>query len=324
MKKIYKKNKVQTKKKENKKRNKLKRNTRKIRGGTLYTTETLMDDNFIITNISNAFNNRPFKYKFQVYKDYDMFNIKIDNNDDNELLNYNPDNDECLVLSFKNESNKVNIYVDLLNKCAPIINYGKKILDILKEFAKNYGYHSIIIGSDVSYLEFNVENKEMILIDLRYLNILKSGESWYNKLGFYNKSNLDEIEYNKLIINQPILELDDPIKITHLIEKNRNYYTNRRKPIEIPLCYSEIISSYGNFRELLNYILDITNMSQENKVEQVFESLYNYIKNNCDTNYKTCNLSYNSLKKISCFIDFTYELLELKYTTSNLKYITTE
>lgn len=294
------------------------KNIKKIKGGTIHPPEKLMDDNFIITNLYNSFNDRPIKYNFDVVTDGKFFNIIINDNDYNLISKYNPDNEPCLTLQFKNVSNKVTIYIDILNKCAPINNYGKIMLEILKNFALTYGYYSIIIGSDVSYLDFYIENKEVI-IDLANLHILTYGESWYNKLGFYNPLNKKEIINNIFIISNPILDIDKPDEIIDLIDRNRNYYVkNSRK---IPICYSHIISSYGDFRKLLEYILDLTNTSQEENIEYVFKSLYKYIYNNCDTNDKTCYVDYITIQKISCFIDFVYELLDIKYTKTNLEHI---
>lgn len=293
--------------------------TKRYKGGY---NEYLLDDNFIITNLKDILNQRPLKYKFNIYTETTnlgkFFNIYIENAD-KEIENYNVDKYPCLEISFNENNQGVSINVELINKCVPIKNYGNFILSCLKEFADKFGYYSVIIMSDGSTLDFNVydDNQEkQVYIDLAKLNILTTGESWYNRFGFYNSYSKDQIDNNKLKINQKFSSLDDSVHIIGYIDKKIKQY----KTSKLPTCF-QLINSYGKFREIYNFILGITNKTDDDTIGDIFYEVNNYIKNNCDTDNKTCNVDYLTIQKISCFIKFVYELLGLKYRATNLFYI---
>jgi hypothetical protein len=291
------------------------KHTNKFRGGD---NDLLLDSNYIINNLKDTLNDKPLKYKFDIRvnkKNYEVFIYNEDTSD------YNPDEDPCLEIKFKKDINGVSIIVNLINKCAPIRNYGVFILNSLKEFAERFGYYSVIIGLDVSYLGFMFDNKPDIIIELAFLSILSTGESWYNKMGFYNPLNMEQIQDNKYKISLPIGELDDSIKITEFIDDTIKYYKNKLRLKKLPICY-QTINSYGTFRQLYNFILDITNKTDNDTIQNVFKELYAFIKNNCDTINKICSVDYDTIQKISCFINFVYEFLDIKYERSLLEYIT--
>ncbi len=271
--------------------------------------EQLLDENFIINNLTDILNGRPFKFKFRVKK-YSKTSYSVIT--DQKFKNYF---NECLLLEFKASEKGISIIVYILEKCVPMDNYGKYILECLKEFATKYGYYSVGIGQDSSSLIFknlkgdNFEN--MVSVTLPYFSILMSGESWYNKMGFYNEENPEQIDYNKYIINKDISEIDDFEKITNLTKKSKLFTGN--------------INSYAKFRELFNYILKITNTTQDNSIKEVFKGLYNYIRIHCDNGEeRTCDLDYKTMQNIAIFIMHVYYILGLKYTPFDLEYIVNE
>ena len=296
--------------------------TKKYRGGEGYEN-LLLDDNYIIDNLKNILNERPLKYKFDIKLrekyGYSYYNIFIEN-EDNITREYNPDDEPCLSFKFYKSQEGISIYVNSINKCAPIKNYGNFILESIKEFATKYGYYSIIITSDGSNLEFNFDvdgKQETIFIDLPYLSILSTGESWYNRMGFYTAINKEQIEDNLKKISQDIGDIDDSINIINFINNKYDEYKNREN--RIPVCY-KLVNSYGKFRELYNFILNITKKTDTNSIQEVFQELSNYIKMNCNTITKTCSIDYETMKKIDCFIQFVFLLLELKYKATGLIY----
>jgi len=290
-----------------------KKRTKKYKGGN---NDLLLDDNYIINNLKDVLNDKPLKYKFDITRDEKNYDVFVYNEDTKD---YNPDGDPCLTIQFKTVPNGVSIKVELLNKCIPIKNYGVFMLNSLKEFAEKFGYYSVIIGTDVSYLEFKFQDKNDVIIELAYLSILSTGESWYNRMGFYNSFNTEQIEDNKRKISFPIGELDDSIKIIEFIDNEIKYYKQLRVK-KLPICY-QIISSYGNFRELYNFILDITRKTGTDTIQDVFKSLYKFIRDNCDTDSKKCNVDHDTMQKISCFINFIYNFLDIKYESSLLVYV---
>ncbi len=268
----------------------------------------LLDNNFIIDNLTYILNGRPIIYKFivsKIEKVKDAYvvssDIKVDNYDN-----------ECLFINFKMSEKGVSIYVGILTKCVPIRDFGKYFLECLKEFATKFGYYSVRIEHDASklyYTDFKNNKNKYIDINLSYLNILISGESWYNKMGFYHPKNIEEINNNKYIINKDISDIDNYKNITTFINLN----------IE-----REIIKNYEKFEELFDFILNITNKTPDNSIKEVFKSLYDYLRTNCNNIERSCDVDYLIIYKISIFINFVFKIAGLKYTNKNLEYITNE
>lgn len=300
----------------------MKNRTKKYRGGN---TKYLLDNDFVISNLKETLNERPFKYKFNIKKNISYgrptLEVYIENPDD-ITKNSNPDDDPCLSIILYNTKEGASIAINTLNKCIPINNYGNFMLNSVKEFAKKYGYYSVIITSDGSTLDFRFKDDNgkinYIYIDLAILSILSIGESWYNKMGFYTPINREQIEDNTYKIRQDIGDIDEPSKIINLIDQNLTPYKTRQD--RTPVCF-KMINSYGKFRELYNFILDLTKKTDTNSIQDVFKEIYNIIKNNCDTNTNTCRIDYETMLKIDCFIMFMYNLLDIKYKATSLMYI---
>ena len=292
----------------------MKRKFNQYKGGN---NEDLLNDDFIINNLKQIIYQRPLKYTFNIdikKKNENKIYILFIQDEDNEIK-------YCLKIGFLNSNKGISILVYSIYKCVPIKNYGNFILSCLKEFADKFGYYSVIITSDASTLDLNFnysdENK-LVYIDLAYLNILSTGESWYNRMGFYNEQNIEQIERNKTVINQNINTLDNSIDIIEFIDNNIKKYKNKEH--RIPTCL-KLINSYGRFREIYQFILNITQKTDDDKIRDIFSSINNYIKTNCDTNTSTCSVDYLIIQKISCFIDFVFEFLDLQYKNTNLEYI---
>lgn len=225
-----------------------KNKTKKYKGGEV---DKMLNDDFIINNLRKILNGRPTKYTFDIKKEmnYGINNFLIFiKNKDEKIEKYNPDDDPCVSFSVLHLKDGLSILLNSINKCAPISGYGNFILNSFKEFAAEFNYRSVVIGSDASVLqfEFNGIKKKYIEINLPYLNILSTGESWYNKMGFYATENAEQTQDNLHKIRQDIQDIDDSEKIINQIYETIKMY--RRK---IPKCY-QLISSYGKFRELYN------------------------------------------------------------------------
>ena len=155
-------------------------------------------------------------------------------------------------------------------------------------------------------------NNEVVFINLYCLTILSTGESWYNRMGFYSEINREQIIKNKLIINQPIKNVyyltdsEGKNSIISLIDKKFKRYLG--DPSRIPECY-RIIDSNENFRRLYDFILQRTHKTGDDTIEDVFKEIYKYIRRNCDSIEKTCSVDYSTIKNISCFIEFMFNFL---------------
>lgn len=296
--------------------------TKKYKGG--YDDERL-DDNFVINNFKEILNSRPLKYEFDIKKEKrygsDEFVVFIKNNDE-EIEKYNDENEYCVTFRIIDSTDQLTIFINTIYKCAPISNYGNFILDSFKDFAKRFGYNSILISSDGSALDFIVYKngvQKNISIELAQLSILSTGESWYNRMGFYTSINREQIQENLYKISKDIQEIDDSIEIISLIDKTLQIYKGNRVQF-MPDCY-KLINSYGKFRELYDFILNLTNKTNTSSIQEVFQEITNIIKRNCNSVTKICSLDYETMRKINCFITFVYTLLNIKYKATGLMYI---
>lgn len=294
---------------------------KKKRGGN---GEMPLNDDSLIYNLKEILNERPLKYKFDIKKQksygVDSFEVYIENND-KEISKYNVDNEFCVVFSIVHFPEGFYIFINTIFKCAPISNYGIFILDSFKEFARKFGYYGILIGSDGSSLEFYVDNngvKEIIDINLAELSILSTGESWYNRMGFYTPINKEQIQDNLYKIGKNIQDLDNE-DIIGFIDKTLSKYRGAREKY-LPDCFKSI-NSYGKFHELYDFILNLTDKKGSDSIQEVFQEINNIIKNNCNSLTKICSLDYETMKKIICFINFVYKLLDIKYNATSLVYI---
>lgn len=300
---------------------KYKNKTKRYKGGG--ENDIRLDDNFIINNLSEILNERPIKYIFGVKKEehYGIVNFLVYiKNIDEEIEKYNLDDDPCVAFRIINLKEGLSILINSINKCAPISNYGNFILNSFKEFAIKFDYYSVVITSDGSVLQFYLDDdgiEKYLEIDLSYLSILSSGESWYNRMGFYTPVNVEQIQDNLYKIRQDIQDIDDSGKIINLIDEEIKKYKGRDN--RIPECY-KLINSYGKFRELYNFILNLTKKTDTNSIQEVFQEIVQIIKTKCNTIERTCSLNYDTIMKINCFIKFVYLLLDIKYKATGLVY----
>lgn len=301
---------------------KCKNRTKKYKGGK--DIDERLDENFIITNFNEILNERPLKYKFDIKKleEYGIISFVVYiKNGDEETEKYNLENEYCVAFRIINSIDQgYAILINSIVKCAPISNYGNFILDSFKKFATKFYYDTVIIGIDSSILEFYLNDngsEKYLVINLAYLSILSTGESWYNRMGFFNPKNAEQKQDNLYKIRQDIQDIDDSEKIINLIDGVIKNY--KRKENRLPECY-KLVNSYGKFRELYNFILNLTNKKDTNSIQEVFQEIVKTIKIKCNTTEKTCSLDYQTMKKISCFIDFVSLLLDIQYKASALIY----
>jgi hypothetical protein len=296
----------------------------------------LINDEFVINELHRILSSRPIGFEFVVKRR----NFISDNNNrktfavtiNNKSVTINNNFDKvCLLFEIiKNKdttttTNEYSIYIVSLEKCAPINNYGTFILDSIKEFAYEFAYYSIIIRVDASTLVFicNHNGKDRkVYIPLTELSILSTGESWYNRLGFYALTNLDEKYVNSLIIQKIIKDIydlkdeNDNIDINTFIETQQR---NRKNSFVDSECLKMILS-YEDFRELYDFILKITKTNGDDSIQNVFLALNNFIRSNCGNINRRCEVDYSTMKRIGCFIEFMFGFLGIKYTRDDLVY----
>ena len=94
---------------------------------------------------------------------------------------------------------KEGIFIDGLDRCS--LNTGTELLNKIEEFAKKANIQRIQLFDASS-----IELCHSIRISLYYLNILCTGQSWYNKHGYKSEYHHDEIAHNREFINSPMIE----------------------------------------------------------------------------------------------------------------------
>jgi hypothetical protein len=290
------------------------------------TKEILLNNpNDIANTLKNLLNVNQYNYNFKIstveYKNKISYDVYI--SDGYIPDEYSEFDEPCLSISFINlKIDIVSINIDSIFKCSPIPSYGVFILKSLKELARILQCYSIIIGKDASYLDFYFHidgEKKYVFIELAKLSILSTGESWYNRMGFYNTFSTPEIKENKKKINKLIGDIDNSDIISSFIEKELQTYKKlNNKP---PICL-QIINNYESFYSIYDSVLNNTNSSSNDTIQKVFKNVNLFIRNNCDTNKKTCSIDYFTIRNIKCFIYFVYELLDIKYSDSQLEWIT--
>ena len=102
----------------------------------------------------------------------------------------------CLHLKFEAD----NIYIDRLDKCS---DSGTILLSKIKDVAQKLGlkYVSLVNGSEIVGYKHS--------FSLSYLQILTTGQSWYNKYGYVSSNYKKELANNKKIIAEPFIKTFD-------------------------------------------------------------------------------------------------------------------
>ena len=137
------------------------------------------------------------KEKIKEYFPESEFKIKYDSDEDEyEIFSNSKTNDSCLLFKIDED----HITIEQLNKC---ITSGKQNLINIENFAASMPSINYISLFDNSMLRLC----EGVNIKLNIFLILCDNESWYNKKGYYSKSNHTSNQRNNIIqINRNIID----------------------------------------------------------------------------------------------------------------------
>ena len=131
----------------------------------------------------------------------------------------------CVVFTIKGTDY---IYIDILSKC---IASGTKTLENMDRLAKELGISKLQLydGSSIHECEVGV--------NLYKLNILTTGESWYNKMGYKSPEYVAEQEINNQILGRNAMEF-----VNECLETERE----RRKMKDPTIRLKKIISNLNS------------------------------------------------------------------------------
>jgi hypothetical protein len=106
------------------------------------------------------------------------------------------------------------IYISSIEKCGNIS--GSELLKMFDTLAERMSNIKYIGLEDVSQIKICGKP-----ISLYILKILTTGQSWYNKHGYFSKHHTDEIGHNESIINKPYEEFIDIVYKEEEEERNK-------------------------------------------------------------------------------------------------------
>jgi len=120
--------------------------------------------------------------------------------------------DLCLEFEFIEDDDGTVLYISKVFKCGDG-KYTREVIKLIEDMAKSI---PVPPWSRVKYIKLedgssiNVcpgQNSSGMNIDLRYLKILTTGESWYNSFGYKSLNHDANVAHNAVIINKPMHQL---------------------------------------------------------------------------------------------------------------------
>jgi hypothetical protein len=244
------KNKKTRKIKRGKKRKFSKRSRRQRGGNQIFTNIVDPTSDHIYNNCINVFN-YPF---IRIYKSLEDGNYDIRTSDSKDTDNY------CIKLEISDNNTK--IYIVSLLKCSG--KTGTSQLEKIKEFASMCGVKSIHITDGSSFLLCN----RLPHISLSLFEILRTGISWYNRMGFVSREFAREQPSNNEVREVKLREVID--EMSDELTDNSDYYN------------PEFVKSISKEKFKVHRL---TLQYMDTKLYKIFQKIYEDSKNNrCDDN----------------------------------------
>ena len=216
----------------------------------------------------------------------------------------------CITLSFKKNNSKLEDYFlnNVKSKC--IVNLQKTLTkDAVNKLFFDL-FDAINIEMDVKI--FSLEDSSKLILkrcnyELSLLKMIESGYGFYNKFGFFNKIEIndmntllselkqqsimniniffEQISYSKLVTKEDFNNSIRFLYIKYLILKSEYKKYLILKPKEQEEEYT-IFSNSTTMSELCNYILQICNQTEEQSQESYNNTTTNNIKNTSNVKLK--------------------------------------
>ena len=184
---------------------------------------------FIAPILSRVFGEQYASTKIETYEN--KFNVSLQKK-------------QCVEFSTHKINGILEIHIDYLDNCKPpdldvtsTVGSGshtmRLLIDFAREIRKIEGYENteLVVGIDASNL-----NIHKLKFPLDALFILTRGESWYNSLGFREKTYAD----NLVKANEYINSLMDPL--AKKFDKNDNIKNNITCDNTIKVCFASIFT----------------------------------------------------------------------------------
>jgi hypothetical protein len=150
----------------------------------------------------------------------------------------------CLEFKFieDEDDGSTILYISNIRKCGD----GKSLTrDMIKMIENKCQTSSIPPWSLVKYIKLGDNSSIHVCtvdIDLRYLKILTTGESWYNSFGYKSLNHDANVAHNAVIINKPMHELLSELYDKEYIKK----FKTRFPELNTDLTVKEYVTAMSN------------------------------------------------------------------------------
>lgn len=134
--------------------------------------------------------------------------------------------DLCLEFEFIEDEDDGGtvLHISKIFKCSDNMPLTRKVINLIEEMAKSIPAPP---WSRIKYIKLEDGSSIHVCtvdIDLRYLKILTTGESWYNSFGYKSVNHDANVEHNAVIINKPMDELLPELYDQEYIEEFKSLF----------------------------------------------------------------------------------------------------
>ena len=178
--------------------------------------------------------------------------------------------DLCLEFEFIEDEDDGGtvLYISKIFKCSDNMPLTRKVINLIEEMAKSIPAPP---WSRIKYIKLEDGSSIHVCtvdIDLRYLKILTTGESWYNSFGYKSVNHDANVDHNAVIINKPMDELLPELYDQEYIEEFKSLFPE----LSTELTVKEYVTAMT--KEVPKSGTRSCTEEQENKAELLFNLVH--------------------------------------------------
>jgi len=187
----------------------------------------------------------------------------------------------CLEYNFieDEEDGDTVLYISKTFKCSDSKTLTRDLIKMIEHMAKTnphepwtrVKYIKLEDGSSINVCAR--QNSSSMNIDLRYLKILTTGESWYNSFGYKSVNHEADVAYNAGIINQPMQSLLEKLYDSDGIQEFKDIFPELSTELTVQQYVTAMLKEVPR-AGTINCTED-----QENKVELLSTLVHIMVKN---------------------------------------------
>jgi hypothetical protein len=178
--------------------------------------------------------------------------------------------DLCLEFEFIEDEDDGGtvLYISKIFKCGDGMPLTRKVINLIETMAKSIPAPP---WSRIKYIKLEDGSSIHVCtvdIDLRYLKILTTGESWYNSFGYKSVNHDANVAHNAVIINKPMDELLPELYDQEYIEEFKSLFPE----LSTELTVKEYVTAMT--KEVPKSGTRSCTEEQENKAELLFNLVH--------------------------------------------------